>query len=124
MSELKYSEETYRIIGACMEVHSALGKGHDEVLYKDALEIEFGRQQIPYAREVPFEVEYKGVLLRHPYFADFTVFDKIILEVKAIDTLTSSHVKQTLNYLAASGLKVGLLVNFGEDSLKSKRVAL
>lgn len=124
MKEITYKEEAYKIIGACMEVHTALGKGHSEVLYKDALEIEFKEQQIPYSREKKFSVDYKGTVLPHHYFADFVVYDKIILEAKAIEMLSSGHTKQTLNYLAASKLKLGLIVNFGEDSLKFERVVL
>jgi GxxExxY protein len=124
MGELIYKDEAFKIIGCCMEVHRELGKGHDEVIYKDALEIEFQRQGIPFKHEQEFKLTYKGVLLPHKYFADFVVMDKIILEAKAIECLTNSHVKQTLNYLAASKLKLGLLVNFGEDSLNYKRVVL
>jgi GxxExxY protein len=123
MSELLYKAETFKIIGVCMKVHRELGKGHDEVIYKDALEYEFGCQQIPLAREKPFRIEYKTIILPHNYRADFVVFDKILLEAKAIECLTESHVKQVLNYLAASKLKLGLLVNFGEDSLVWKRVS-
>ena len=119
-----YKEEAFKIIGCCMEVHRELGKGHDEVIYKDALEIEFKRHGIPFKREQEYKLSYKGVVLPHKYFADFVVMDKIILEAKAIECLTDSHVKQTLNYLAASKLKLGLLVNFGEDSLNYKRVVL
>ena len=124
MGELIYKEEAFKIIGCCMEVHRELGKGHSEVIYKDALEIEFRRQGIPFKRELQYDLTYKGVILPHNYFADFVVLDKIILEVKAIEQLIDSHVKQTLNYLAASKLKLGLLVNFGEDSLSYKRVVL
>jgi GxxExxY protein len=81
-------------------------------------------RQIPFSREQKFDVYYKGILLPHHYYADFVVFNAIILEVKAIECLTSGHLKQTLNYLAVSKLKLGMLVNFGEDSLKHKRVIL
>jgi len=121
---LIYKEEAYRIIGLCMEVHGILGKGHSEVVYKDALEHEFSSNQIPFSREKSYKIKYKDILLPRGYNADFVVYDKIILESKAIESLTNSHVKQTLNYLAASKLKLGLLVNFGEDSLVHKRVVL
>jgi GxxExxY protein len=124
MGELIYKDEAFKIIGCCMEVHRELGKGHDEVIYKDALEIEFQRLGIPFKRKQEFKLTYKDVILPHKYFADFVLMDKIILEAKAIECLTDSHVKQTLNYLAASKLKLGLLVNFGEDSLAYKRVVL
>ena len=124
MDELLHKDETFRIIGHCMAVHRELGKGHDEVIYKYALEIEFARDGIGFAREEEYKIDYKGVILPHKYFADFVVMDKILLEAKAIERLTESHVKQVLNYLVASGLKVGLLANFGEDSLTWKRVIL
>ena len=121
---LIYREEAYRIIGLCMEVHGILGKGHNEVVYKDALEYEFSINQIPFSREKSYEIKYKDIILPRGYNADFVIYDKIILESKAIEILTDSHVKQTLNYLAASKLKLGLLVNFGEDSLTHKRIVL
>jgi GxxExxY protein len=121
---LIYKNEAYDIIGACMEVHRELGKGFTEIVYSDALEIEFKRIKMNYQKEVRFDISYKGILIPHHYKADFVIDDKIILEIKAIDTLTSSHVKQTLNYLAASRLKLGLLVNFGQDSLQYNRVIL
>lgn len=122
--ELLFKEEAYRIIGACFEVHNELGKGFNEIVYKDALEIEFSNNKIFYEREKEFWIEYKGIKIPHKYFADFVVFQKIILEIKAIEKLTSSNIKQTLNYLASSKLKLGLLVNFGEDSLQYKRIIL
>ncbi len=124
MSKLLFKETSYKIIGACMEVHKELGKGFAEIVYGDALEIELKKQQLSYEREVMFNITYKNVKLPHYYIADFLINQKIILEIKAIESLTSSHVKQTLNYLAASKLHLGLLVNFGEDSLSYKRVVL
>ena len=117
-------ELTYKIIGCCMEVHKSLGKGFNEIVYKDALQYEFNKNKISFEREKEFQIGYKEITLPHKYFADFIVFDKIILEIKAIESITNSHIKQTLNYLAASKLKVGLIINFGEDSLKYKRVIL
>ena len=124
MAELLHRDETHPLIGLCMEIHRALGKGHDEVIYKDALVVELRRASIPFEREKKYEITYKGLILPHHYRADFVVWDKIIFEAKAIETLTDSHVKQVLNYLAASKLRVGLLVNFGADSLEWKRVIL
>jgi GxxExxY protein len=124
MSELLYREETHRLIGMCMEIHRELGKGHDEVIYKDALVVELSRENIPFSREKKYEVKYKDVILPHSYNADFVVWNKILFEAKAIECLTDAHVKQVLNYLAASKLRVGLLVNFGADSLEWKRVIL
>ncbi len=102
----------------------SLGKGHSEIVYKDALEYEFKINSIPFEREKNYEIEYKDIILPRKYVADFVVFDEIIFEVKAISQLTSSDIKQTLNYLASSKNKLGLLVNFGEDSLKYRRIIL
>ncbi|RXM47726.1 GxxExxY protein [Flavobacterium sp. YO12] len=124
MSELYLKDESYKIIGICMEVHKILGKGHSEKVYGDALEYEFQRNEIPYNRELKYNITYKDIILPSYYFADFVIFDEIILELKAIAALTTSEIKQTLNYLAASKNKLGLLVNFGEDSLKYKRIIL
>ena len=124
MNELYLKDESYKIIGICMEVHKILGKGHSEKVYGDALEYEFQRNEIPYNRELRYNIAYKDIVLPSYYFADFVIFDEIILELKAITTLTTSEIKQTLNYLAASKNKLGLLINFGEDSLKYKRIIL
>ena len=107
-----------------MEVHKILGKGHSEKVYGDAIEFEFKSNEVKYQRESKFNIYYKEIVLPSYYFADFVVFDEIILEIKAIQELSSSEFKQTLNYLAASQNKIGLLVNFGEDSLKYKRIIL
>jgi hypothetical protein len=109
MEELLYKEEVFQLVGICMEIHRQLGKGHDEVIYKDALVVELSRAAIPFLREKNYEI---------------IVWDKILFEAKAVEKLTDSHVKQVLNYLAASKLRLGLLVNFGGDSLEWKRVVL
>ena len=124
MSELLYKQECFQLVGLCMEIHRELGKGHDEVIYKDALVVELSRAGIPFSREKKYEVAYKGVLLPHHYFADFVIWDKIIYEAKAVEKLSDSHVKQVLNYLAASKLRLGLLFNFGGASLEWKRIIL
>nr|WP_293302609.1 GxxExxY protein [Allomuricauda sp.] len=107
-----------------MDIHNELGKGFSEAVYSDALEIELKSNGVPFKKEVKFDIIYKGKKLKHHYFADFIVDDKIILELKAVEKISSSHVKQTLNYLAASKMKLGLIINFGEDSLAYKRVLL
>jgi GxxExxY protein len=122
--EVLYKDLSYAVIGACMEVHRILGKGHSEVVYKDALEYEFKLAGIKYNREMSYKIHYKDFVLPRRYFADFVVEDLIILESKAIESLVNSHVRQTLNYLAISKLKLGLLVNFGEDSLTYRRIIL
>lgn len=88
------------------------------------MEYEFKMNRIPYEREKKYNIEYKDIILPRYYFSNFTVFGEIILELKAIENLSSSEIKQVLNYLAASKNKIGLLINFGEDSLKYKRIIL
>jgi GxxExxY protein len=124
MTEIIYKEESFRIIGLCMEVHNNLGKGFLEIVYKDALEYEFRKNNIPFEREKEYEINYKDIVLPHKFYDDFVVFDKIILEVKGMAGIAEGHIAQTLNYLKVSGLKLGLIVNFGELSLQSKRVVL
>jgi GxxExxY protein len=115
-------EETHTIIGICMEVHRILGKGLLEIVYKDALEYEFKAKAIAFEREKEYPIQYKDITLPHKFFADFIVFDSVILEVKAQKNLIDDHYNQMINYLAISNCKVGLLVNFGKSSLKFKRV--
>ena len=124
MSELLYKDECFQLVGFCMEIHRVLGRGLDEVVYKDALVCELGNAAIPFSRERKCEITYKGVILPHHYFADFVVWEKVIIEAKAVERLTEAHVKQVINYLAAAKLQVGLLVNFGSASLEWKRVIL
>lgn len=124
MSELLYKDESYTIVGKCMEIHRLLGFGFKEAVYKDALELEFQAAGIDYQREKRFEVLYKGVVLRHHYIADFVVFDSIILEIKATAAIHDVFTFQTVNYLKASGLRLGIIINFGEKSLRSQRVIL
>jgi GxxExxY protein len=103
---------------------SRAGKGHDEIIYKDALVIKLTRAGVPFSREKNYEITYKEVILPHYYYADFVVWDKILFEAKTVEKLTNSHIKQVLNYLAASRLRGGLLVNFGGNSSEWKRVVL
>ena len=116
--------ESYQIIGICMEIHRVLGKGLLEIVYKDAIEYEFKKKEIAYEREKKYEVEYKGIILPHFFFADFVVFDKIILEVKAQKGIVDEHISWVINYLAISKCALGLIVNFGEQSLITKRIIL
>lgn len=125
-SEQQYplQDESYQIIGICMEVHRILGKGLLEIVYKDAIEYEFKKKEIPYEREKKYEVEYKGIILPHYFYADFVVFDKIILEIKARKGIVDEHISWVINYLAISQCPLGLIINFGENSLITKRVIL
>ena len=119
-----FQEESFKIIGLCMEVHKIPGKGLSEVVYKDAIEVELKSQGIQYEREKKYEIEYKGIVLPHYYFSDFVIDGEIILEVKAQEGVLEEHYCQVIDYLAVSKLKLGLLINFGENSLKFKRVIL
>ena len=124
MAKLLYKEESYKIIGTCFEVHNNLSAGFLEIVYKDALEFEFKKANIPFQREVEYEVNYKNIILPHKFYADFIVFDKIILEVKAINKLADEHIAQSINYLKVSSNKLALLVNFGVLKLQYKRLVL
>lgn len=116
-------EETFEIIGICMEVHRILGKGLLEVVYKDAIEHELNLRKIKYQREKKYEIEYKGIVLPHFFVADFVV-NNIIVEVKAQNGMVEDQYAQIINYITISGSRVGLLVNFGEQSLKFKRFVI
>ena len=124
MTKLLYKEESFKTIGICFEVHNNLGAGFLEIVYKDALEYEFKKANISFLREVEYEVNYKETILPHKFYADFVVFDKIILEVKAISGITDEHVAQAINYLKVSNNKLALLVNFGDLKLQYKRIVL
>lgn len=121
---LLFKYEVYDIISCCFEVHNHLGKGFLEAVYKDALMHEFNLKGISFSREKKFEINYKGVTLPHYYYADFVVQDKIIVEIKAQNSSIEENYKQVINYLAVSGCKLGLLVNFGEDKIQFKRIIL
>jgi len=121
MDELLLKDEVYVAIGRCMEVHRQLGHGFLENVYKDALCVEFMLEEVPFEREVRYEIDYKGHTLKHFYYADFLLFGKIILEIKAAAMLVEEHYAQTINYLRVSDNQVGLLVNFGRKSLEFKR---
>ncbi|MDR7371749.1 GxxExxY protein [Flavobacterium aquidurense] len=116
--------ETYKIIGICMEVHRNLGAGLLEIIYKDALEIEFLENNIPFEREKEYSIEYKGKVLPHKFYADFIINEDIVLEVKAIKEFSGEHIAQILNYIKISNSEVGLLVNFQTKSLQYKRYIL
>lgn len=124
MSDLILKDEAYRIIGICMDVHNNLGAGFLEIVYKDALELEFRQAGIPYEREKEYVVNYKGVILPHKFYADFVVFDQVILEVKGMIGIADEFVAQAINYLKVSGNRLALIVNFGEEKLSYRRVVL
>ena len=117
-----FKEESYKIIGICMNIHSTLGNGFLEAVYCEVLEKEFVKKNIPYKREVKLDLFFNGEKLDKKYKADFICFDNIILEIKAVSFIHENFTKQTLNYLKATDKKLGLLINFGEKSLKYKRI--
>ena len=117
-----FKEESYKIIGICMNIHSTLGNGFLEAVYSEVLEREFVKNNIPYLREVKRDLFFNGEKLDKKYKADFICFDNIILEIKAVSFIHENFTKQTLNYLKATDKKLGLLINFGEKSLKYKRI--
>jgi GxxExxY protein len=122
MADILFKEESYKIIGACFEVHKVLGHGFKEAVYKDALELELTKLKIPFSREKPYSIFYKEQKLKHFFVADFVVFETIILEIKIGSYIGDPYLKQTLNYLKASGLKLGIVINFGMPSLEYQRV--
>lgn len=119
---LIYRDECFKIVGLCMKIHRLLGKGFKEIVYKDALEIEFQKAGIPYCREKKFKIEYESEVLKHSFDADFLVFDGIILEIKACPLLFAESFKQTLNYLKVAKIRLGILINFGTDKLEFQRI--
>lgn len=118
------NDETYEIIGICMEVHRNLGSGLLEIIYKDAIEIELKAKNIPFETEKEFPIEYKGQILPHRFYADFVVNGNIILEIKAVKEFSKEHLAQLLNYMKISGSELGLLFNFYPSSLQYKRYIL
>ncbi|NOY50310.1 MAG: GxxExxY protein [Chlorobi bacterium] len=119
-----YKNESYKIIGACMEVHKTLGCGFLEAVYQEALAIEFDHRKIPFEQEKRLHITYKNNLLKKEYIADFVCYGKIIVELKALSQLQKEHIAQTLNYLRITDFELGLIVNFGTSSLQYKRVVL
>ena len=125
MENFPFKDETYTIIGICMEVHRTLGPGFMEIVYKDAIEIEARAKPIPYSREEPHFVEYKDHILKHTFTTDFTMFENIILEAKATaEGISNLFIAKMINYLKVTKCKVGLIVNFGKESLEYKRIIL
>lgn len=121
-SNLLFKEESYKIIGAAMEVHRLLGCGFVEAIYQEALEKEFALKKIPFEREKELTVSYKGNILTKTFKADFVCYNKIILELKAVKEFADEHYAQIYNYLRASGMDLGILINFGTASLEYERV--
>ena len=119
---LLYPKESYKITGALYEVHKELGPGLLEKVYQEALEKELRIQGIPFEREKSFNISYKGEVLEQMYIADFVCYDKIVVELKAVEALLPIHTAQVINYLTITGYKLGLLVNFNARQIKPERI--
>jgi len=113
MEKFPLKQETYQVLGACFEVHNEEGCGFLEHVYQECLEIELGLQGIPFEAQKSLTLVYKGLTLKKTYVADFICFEKVIVEIKAVSNIIDEHRAQLLNYLNATGLPVGLLINFG-----------
>jgi GxxExxY protein len=124
MADIIYKDESYAIVGALFNVYNYLGSGFSEIVYKDALELEFNSLQIPFEREKEYSVTYKGIVLPHKFYADFVLFDKIILEIKSVDNIHDKHISQCINYLKVSENRLAILANFSKDLLDHKRIVL
>lgn len=125
MVEILFKEESYAIIGACFNVYKDKGCGFLEPVYHECCEIEFVFQQIPFASQQELPLSYRGQLLKQRYKPDFICYERIVVEIKAVSALTDEHRAQLLNYLHASGMKLGLLVNFGHHpKLEYERIVL
>ncbi|WP_037320137.1 GxxExxY protein [Salegentibacter sp. Hel_I_6] len=123
MADIIYKDESYAIVGALFNVYNYLGSGFSEIVYKDALELEFSSLNIPFEREKEYSVSYKGTILSHKFYADFILFDKIILEIKSVDNIHDKHIAQCINYLKVSENRLAL-ANFHKDLLDHKRIVL
>ena len=125
MAQLIYGEESYKIMGACFEVYKAMGRGFLEAVYQECLEIELAHREIPFAAQRELHIAYKGRPLLQTYKPDVICYDKIIVEVKAVTQLADEHRAQIFNYLRATGMRLGLLVNFSSYSeLEYDRIVL
>jgi GxxExxY protein len=122
--KLLHGEEVYRIVGAAIEVASQLGRGFLEVVYQEALALELRSHRIPFEEQTALSIKYKDRQLKATYVADFVCFERIIVEIKALNALSNREEAQILNYLKASHHQVGLLINFGTTRLEWKRFIL
>lgn len=125
MKALVYANEAYQIQGALFDVYNTLGAGFLESVYQEALELELQHRNIPTTSQKELTITYKGQTLKQRYRADFVCYDKVVLELKAVQALLPEHSAQLFNYLRATGMKLGILVNFGSSSrIKIKRIVV
>ena len=112
--DLLHKEEVYAIVGAAMAVHSELGAGFLEAVYQEAMELELAARGIPFVAQAPLSISYKGHLLLKRYVADLVCYGQVLVELKTMSTITGKEQAQLLNYLKVTGIRVGLLINFGD----------
>jgi GxxExxY protein len=125
MNNVIYPDESYKIMGACFEVYKEKGCGFLEAVYQECLELELADQAIPFTAQKKIQLSYKGRPLKQTYEPDFICYEKIVMEIKAVSTLTDEHRAQVHNYLRATGHRLGILVNFGHfPKVESERIAL
>jgi len=125
MTDLVYKDESYAIMGACFDVYKEMGAGFAEAVYQECLEIELHHRSIPFVAQPVISISYKNRKLAHPYIADLTCYGKVLLELKAVSALTDGHRSQLHNYLKATKLHLGLLINFGGlPQLQYERVVM
>lgn len=122
--DLYLKEEAFEIIGCAMRVHRELGNGFLESVYQEALSIELNEGNIPFVKEKSIPIYYKDSLLQKKFVADFICYNQVVLELKATDSINDEHISQVLNYLKATGNKLGILINFGSKSLQFKRIII
>jgi GxxExxY protein len=124
-ASMLYPDESYQIVGDCFEVHNRKGCGFLEPVYQECLEIELDYQKIPFVAQRELQLTYRGRILKQTYKPDFICYDRILVEIKAVDQLIAKHEAQVINYLNATGLELGILINFGtHPKLEYKRLAL
>ena len=121
MALLIYPQESYAINGCLLKVYNGLGCGFLEAVYQEALEIEMKKRSIPFESQCKIQIQYKDVPMEHYFIADFVCYNKIIVELKSVSAILPEHEAQIINYLRATGFKLGILLNFNEESLYYKR---
>ncbi len=123
--KMLFPDESYKLMGACFEVHNRMGCGFTEAVYQECLEIELDCQGIPFVAQRELQLTYRERTLKQTFKPDFICYDKIVVEIKAVEQLIDKHQAQVLNYLHATGFKLGILINFGtHPKLDAKRLAL
>ena len=125
MTDILYKQESYEIMGACFNVYNEKGNGFLEPVYQDCMEIELGYQEIPFVAQPKLDLFYRNIKLKHFYEPNFICHNKIVMELKAVECLTKAHYAQVFNYLKATSLKLGIIVNFGHHpDLEYKRIVI